>query len=65
MNHKSPFDQLYDQFNQEVPEGHFPPTGMSAFAAKATVNSEAWMDARPEMNLSSFVTTFTEPEALE
>ncbi len=65
MNHKSPFDQLYDQFNQEVPEDHFPPTGMSAFAAKATVNSEAWMDARPEMNLSSFVTTFTEPEALE
>lgn len=65
MKHVSSVVQLYDQFNREVPEGQFPPNGMSAFAAKAIVNSEAWMDARPEMNLSSFVTTFTEPEALE
>lgn len=65
MKHRSAFDILYDEFNQDVPEDHFPKAGMSAFAAKATVNSEAWTDSNPVMNLSSFVTTFTEPEALE
>ena len=55
----------YDEFNHTIPEEHFPPHGMSARAAKATVNSEAWTDSHPVMNLSSFVTTFTEPESLE
>ncbi|WP_341679215.1 glutamate decarboxylase [Niveibacterium sp. SC-1] len=55
----------YDQFNIEIPEDHFPPEGISAAAAKALVNSEAWTDANPMLNLSSFVTTYMEPEAVE
>src|SRR6185312_3812655 len=54
----------FDQFNIEVPE-QFPKTGMVARAAQAVVNSEAWTDANPMLNLSSFVTTFTEPEELD
>jgi glutamate decarboxylase len=54
----------FDQFNLTVPE-HFPPKGMVARAALAVVNSEAWTDANPNLNLSSFVTTFTEPEEME
>ncbi|MGH8239151.1 MAG: glutamate decarboxylase, partial [Steroidobacteraceae bacterium] len=65
MEQKAPFDLLFDEFNQQVPEDRFPESGMSARAAKAIVNSEAWSDAQPVMNLSSFVTTFTEPESLE
>lgn len=65
MNHRAPFDLIFDEFNQPVPEDRFPQGGMSARAAKATVNSEAWADCQPVMNLSSFVTTFTEPESLE
>jgi glutamate decarboxylase len=52
----------YDQFNFEIPE-QFPPEGISARAAKAIVTSETWTDANPMLNLSSFVTTFCEPEA--
>jgi hypothetical protein len=37
--------------------------GISARAAKAIVTSETWTDANPMLNLSSFVTTFCEPEA--
>jgi glutamate decarboxylase len=54
----------YDQFNFEIPE-HFPSEGISARAAKAIVISETWTDANPMLNLSSFVTTFCEPEAKE
>ena len=54
----------FDQFNLEVPE-YFPKKGMLARAAQAVVNSEAWTDANPMLNLSSFVTTFTEPEEME
>jgi len=54
----------FDQFNIEVPDD-FPKTGMVARAAQAVVNSEAWTDANPMLNLSSFVTTFTEPEEME
>ena len=31
-----------DKFNHTIPEDHFPPHGMPARAAKATVDSEAW-----------------------
>lgn len=55
----------WDMFNMEVPEDHMPRHGVHPRAAKAIVNSEAWTDARPEMNLSSFVTTFMEPEEVE
>ena len=54
----------FDQFNLEVPD-HFPEKGMVGRAALAVVNSEAWTDANPVLNLSSFVTTFTEPEEME
>lgn len=54
----------YDQFNFPIPE-HFPEEGMAARAAQAIVESECWTDANPMLNLSSFVTTFTEPEARE
>ena len=52
----------YDQFNIEIPQ-KFPKEGISAAAANAIVNSETWTDANPMLNLSSFVTTYCEPEA--
>jgi len=55
----------YDQFNAEISRDAFPAEGMAARAAQAIVNSYAWTDANPMLNLSSFVTTFCEPEALE
>lgn len=54
----------YDEFNLPIPET-FPDHGMSAKAAQAIVQSECWTDANPMLNLSSFVTTFSEPEAKE
>ena len=54
----------YEQFNIELPE-KFPENTMDAKAAKALVTSECWTDANPMLNLSSFVTTFAEPEARE
>ncbi|CAM3978793.1 Glutamate decarboxylase [Bordetella tumbae] len=54
----------YDQFNIEVPEDHFPEDGMSARAAYALVVSDEWIDTNPMLNMSSFVTTFAEPEAV-
>ncbi|MBN3269687.1 glutamate decarboxylase [Bordetella bronchiseptica] len=54
----------YDQFNIEVPEDHFPLEGMSARAAQALVLSDEWTDTNPMLNMSSFVTTFAEPEAV-
>lgn len=65
MKHKSPFDMFFDEFNEDVSDDHFPKHSISAFAAEAIVNSEAWTDSQPVMNLSSFVTTFTEPEAMK
>ena len=38
---------------------------MAANAAAALVVSEAWTDANPMLNLSSFVTTYAEPEMRE
>lgn len=55
----------YDEFNMPVPRETFPPEGMSARAAQGIVNSFAWTDANPMLNLSSFVTTWAEPEAVE
>jgi glutamate/tyrosine decarboxylase-like PLP-dependent enzyme len=51
----------YDQVNIEIPK-EFPTTGMTARAASTLVDSETWTDANPELNLSSFVTTYCEPE---
>ena len=55
----------YDEFNRTISKDVFPATGMTPRAAQALVNSFAWTDANPELNLSSFVTTFAEPEAVE
>jgi glutamate decarboxylase len=55
----------YDQFNMPVPRETFPGAGMAPRTAQAVVNSFAWTDANPELNLSSFVTTWAEPEAIE
>ncbi|MCO1334236.1 glutamate decarboxylase [Microbulbifer sp. OS29] len=65
MKQQSPFDRFFDEYNEDIPEDHFPTNGISAHAAEAIVASETWSDAKPAMNLSSFVTTFTEPEAFE
>jgi len=54
----------YEEFNLEIPE-KFPENILSPRAAKAVVQSELWTDANPMLNLSSFVTTFLEPEAME
>ncbi|MCX5808364.1 MAG: glutamate decarboxylase [Proteobacteria bacterium] len=55
----------FDEFNMEIPVDTFPVQGMAARAAKGIVDSEAWTDANPVLNLSSFVTTFAEPELRE
>ena len=55
---------VLDQFNLEVPEC-FPERSLGARPAMNIVNSEAWTDANPMLNLSSFVTTFHEPEEAE
>lgn len=51
----------YDEFNMSIPKG-FPEKAMTPRAAKALIESECWTDANPMLNLSSFVTTFAEPE---
>jgi glutamate decarboxylase len=55
----------YDQFNIEVPANEFPRIGISARAAEALVLSQEWTDTNPMLNMSSFVTTYAEPEAVE
>ena len=54
----------YEEFNMEIPET-FPADTITPRAAKALIKSECWTDANPMLNLSSFVTTFLEPEARE
>ena len=55
---------LYEEFNIEIPEA-FPENTMIPRAAQAIVQSGCWTDANPMLNISSFVTTFLEPEAHE
>ncbi|QCP52011.1 glutamate decarboxylase [Trinickia violacea] len=55
----------YDQFNFPTPENEFPRDGMAARAAEAIVISSEWTDANPMLNMSSFVTTWAEPEAVD
>ncbi|CAB3789525.1 glutamate decarboxylase [Pararobbsia alpina] len=55
----------YDEFNYSIPEDEFPKDGMSARAAAAVAISAEWTDANPMLNMSSFVTTWAEPEAAE
>ncbi|MGF6482310.1 glutamate decarboxylase [Paraburkholderia sp. JPY419] len=55
----------YEEFNLNVPENGFPQHGIAARAAEALVLSQEWTDTNPMLNMSSFVTTFAEPEAVE
>jgi len=55
----------YDEFNIEISDTEFPKTGMAARAAQAICVSDAWCDANPPQNMSSFVTTFAEEEAID
>jgi glutamate decarboxylase len=55
----------YDHFNLEISDDRFPEKGMVPRAVQAIVAAEAWTDANPMLNLSSFVTTFVEPENLQ
>ncbi|MEX3896239.1 glutamate decarboxylase [Paraburkholderia sp. BR10954] len=55
----------YEEFNINVPENGFPQHGIAARAAEALVLSQEWTDTNPMLNMSSFVTTFAEPEAVE
>ena len=55
---------IMDQFNLNVPED-FPECSLAPRSAQNIVNSQAWTDASPMLNLSSFVTTFNEPEEAE
>lgn len=55
----------YDQFDTLIQDNRFPAKGMMPRAAQAIVSSEAWTDANPMLNLSSFVTTYVEPENRE
>ncbi|NUX55684.1 glutamate decarboxylase [Paraburkholderia youngii] len=55
----------YEEFNINVPENEFPQHGIAARAAEALVLSQEWTDTNPMLNMSSFVTTFAEPEAVE
>jgi glutamate decarboxylase len=55
----------YEEFNMEVPKENFPQDSISARAAKALIESAMWTDANPMLNLSSFVTTYMEPEVKE
>ncbi|HKR45377.1 MAG TPA: glutamate decarboxylase [Paraburkholderia sp.] len=63
----TPTDKVtpYDEFNYSIPEAEFPRDGMSARAAAAVAISAEWTDANPMLNMSSFVTTWAEPEAAE
>ena len=55
----------YDEYNIVIPRETFPAEGMADRAAHAIVNSFAWTDANPMLNLSSFVTTWADPDAVE
>ena len=65
MTSKDESTNPYEEFNMEIPEDTFPQESISARAAKAIVDSAMWTDANPMLNLSSFVTTYMEPEVKE
>lgn len=56
---------VYDEFNIPIPRDNFPQHGISARAARAIVLSDEWTDANPMLNMSSFVTTYIEQEAVD
>ena len=52
----------YEDFQVEIPSDKFPSDGLSPRAARARIEAHMWTDSNPMLNLSSFVTTFCEPE---
>jgi hypothetical protein len=60
----APPSGIMDQFNLDVPED-FPEYSLNPRTAMNIVKSQEWTDANPNLNLSSFVTTFYEPEEAE
>lgn len=55
----------YEEFQSEIPHDAFPSDGVSSRAARAMIDAHMWTDSNPMLNLSSFVTTFAEPELRE
>ena len=62
---KQGHNQTYSEriFSQSVPKYVIPDAGMPADAAYELVHDETAMDCNPQLNLSSFVTTWMEPQA--
>jgi len=65
MNPKDSHPSPYEEFNMEISEDEFPRESMSPRAAQNIVEAAMWTDANPMLNLSSFVTTYMEPEVRE
>jgi len=65
MNPKGSHPSPYEEFNMEISEDEFPRESMSPRAAQNIVEAAMWTDANPMLNLSSFVTTYMEPEVRE
>ena len=55
----------YEEFNMDIPVSEFPSESISPRAASAIIEAAMWTDANPMLNLSSFVTTYMEPEVKE
>jgi glutamate decarboxylase len=58
------FLDVYEGFQKPVGE-EFPPVGLPARAARNKIEAHMWTDTNPMLNLSSFVTTFIEPELMD
>ena len=65
MSPKELHHDPYEEFNMEISEDKFPKESISARAAQAIVEAAMWTDGNPMLNLSSFVTTYMEPEVRE
>ena len=65
MSPKELLHDPYEEFNMEISDDKFPQDSISARAAQAIVEAAMWTDANPMLNLSSFVTTYVEPEVRE
>ena len=55
----------YEAFQSAIPDNGFPAEGMDPRAARNKIESYMWTDSNPMLNLSSFVTTFIEPDLRE
>jgi glutamate decarboxylase len=65
MSSKELHPDPYEEFNMEISADTFPQDSISPRAAQNIVEAAMWTDANPMLNLSSFVTTYMEPEVRE